>query len=424
MRNPVVQDLIDKLRKAKVEYQHTDFKPTLPYIDLIVQYFERANAARDEGKPLVAHTVMCPLEIFYAMDLVPFFVEFYALYHTFLGDMSSYLERAAQLGLPPEVCSAHRLTDAMTVERAYPKPDVFVFSSQACDNTPKSGEGMAELYDNCPPYFLDRPYTYTGRTLNYYVQEYQELICFLEEQTGRKMDYDRLKEVVRKSYRATELSMEINELRKAVPEPLPCEGIFALTAVNWMMAGTDEAVELLTLMRDELRRRVDHGIGAIPNERFRLLFPFVLPFWDMPLMDWMQQEHGAVIVMDLLNSWSEGGKWFRDPDNPIENLARKTFLHPAACQLHGPMEVLIEGMVQNAIDYKADGAVFFSHIGCRQACGCIRSMKDELHERLDLPIAIIDCDIIDKSFATQEEVREKMDGFFERLEEQKGLLVE
>jgi benzoyl-CoA reductase/2-hydroxyglutaryl-CoA dehydratase subunit BcrC/BadD/HgdB len=164
---------------------------------------------------------------------------------------------------------------------------------------------------------------------------------------------------------------------------------------------------------------VDSGIGAISNERFRLLFPFVLPFWDMPLMDWMQQEHGAVIVMDLLNSWADEGKWFQDPDKPIENLARKTFLHPAACQLHGPLDILLESMIQNALDYKADGAVFFSHIGCRQACAAIRAMKDEFQERLGLPIAIIDCDIIDKSFASREEVQEKMEGFFERLEEQK-----
>jgi len=417
MRNPVVQEAIDKLRKAKVEYQDTDFKPTLLYLDLIVRYFERANAARDEGKPLVAHTILCPTEIFYAMDLVPFLVEVYALFQNFVGDVSSYLETAAQFGLPPEVCSVHRLTDAMTIERAYPQPDVFVFSSQTCDNTPKSGKGMAELYKS-PCYFLDRPYTYTERTLNYWVQECQDLIRFLEEQTGRKMDYDRLKEVVRKSYRATELCIETNELRKAVPAPLHCEGIFAGGAVNLLWAGTDEAVELLTLMRDEVKWRVDHRIGAIPNERFRLLLPFVVPFWDMPLIEWMQQEHGAVIAMDPTNIWAEEGKWFRDPDKPLENLARKTFLQPG-CQIHGPMKDLLECLVQNAIDSKVDGAVMFAHRGCRSFGACIRSVKDEL-QKLGVPTLVIDCDLVDTSFTSHEEVREKLEGFFERLEERKG----
>jgi len=417
MQNPVMQEMIDNLRKWKVEYQDTDFKPTLAYLDLVARYFERANSARDERKPLVGHLTLCPTEIFYAMDLVPLEVAMYGLFKTFLGGVGSYLEMAAQFGLPPEICSVHRATDAMTIEGAFPRPDIFVATTQTCDNVPKTVEVMAELYKS--PYFiLDCPYTYTERTVNYRVREYQDLIRFLEEQTGRKMDYDRLKEAVRKSYRVTELCVEINQLKKAVPAPLPCEGIFAQAAVNFLLAGTDEAVEFFTLMRDEVKWRVDHRIGAIPNERFRLLLPFVIPFWDMSLMEWMQQEHGATIVMDLVSIWAEDGKWFRDPDKPLENLARKTFFNPGY-QLQGPMTDLLECVVQNAIDSKVDGAVIFAHRGCRSFGACIRSVKDEL-QKLGVLSVVIDCDIVDKSFTSREEVVEKLEGFFERLEERKG----
>ena len=281
---------------------------------------------------------------------------------------------------------------------------------------------MAELYEDSPCCFLDRPYTYTDRALDYYVQEYQELIHFMEQQTGRKMDYDRLKEIVRSSYRVTELCMEINELRKTAPSPFPCEGIFAQMAVLWLYGGTKEAEDFFEMLRDEVRQRVDQQIGVVPDERFRLLIPFTPPFWDMAIMDWMQDEHGAVIAMDLLNTWGEDGKWLLDPEKPLENLARKTFLHPACYQLHGPLEPYIESRIQNALEYKIDGAVFFSHIGCRQACACIRALKDELQERVGIPMAIVDCDIVDKSFTSREEVKEKLDGFFERMEEQKEMV--
>jgi benzoyl-CoA reductase/2-hydroxyglutaryl-CoA dehydratase subunit BcrC/BadD/HgdB len=279
---------------------------------------------------------------------------------------------------------------------------------------------MAEMYGS-PGYLLDRPYLYDERGLAYYTEEYEGLIEFLEEHTGHKMDYDRLKEAIARSYRVTELCLEINEFRKAVPEPFPTEGLFAQIAVLWLLAGTSEAVTFYEQMRDEVKERVDKGIGVIPKERFRLFFPFVLPFWDMSILDWMQEEHGAIITIDLINIWGSDPYWLKDPDKPVENLARKTFAHPACYQLHGPMEFFLESMVKSAEEYRVDGAVFFAHIGCRQACGCIRALKDELQDRLDLPVAVIDCDLVDKSFTSAEEVRGKLEEFFEMMEEKKGV---
>jgi benzoyl-CoA reductase/2-hydroxyglutaryl-CoA dehydratase subunit BcrC/BadD/HgdB len=233
------------------------------------------------------------------------------------------------------------------------------------------------------------------------------------------MDYDRLKEVLDRSYRITEIYLEINELRKAVPEPFPCEGIFAQMAVFWLLAGTPEAVTFFELLLDEIKQRVKNKVGVVPQERFRLILPFVIPFWDM--VDYIQEEHGAVIAMEMLNTWGGEGKWLLDRDKPLENLARKTFFHPACYQLHGPMEPYVQDMVQIARDYQVDGAINFAHIGCRQACGCIRALKDELQDELGMSMAVIDCDLVDKSFTSREEVCEKLDGFFEILAEQKEL---
>jgi benzoyl-CoA reductase/2-hydroxyglutaryl-CoA dehydratase subunit BcrC/BadD/HgdB len=277
---------------------------------------------------------------------------------------------------------------------------------------------MAEL-QGVPYYLMDRPYDLTKENFDYYVGEIKDLIEYLEEQFDRKLDYDRLKEGVMKSYRVTELCMEINELRKAIPEPLSCEGIFAQTAVSWMLSGTDEAVTFYENMVKELREKVKNKVGAVPDERFRLLFSFLIPFWDMSIMDWMQEKHGAVVVMDLLNVWGGDSQWIIDPDKPIENLAMKTFLHPAGCLLHGPVEPYKEAVVRCAKEYSADGAIFFSHIGCRQACACMRTIKDVLQEQVGIPMVNVDCDIVDKTFTTREEQLEALESFFERLEETK-----
>jgi len=417
--NKYLNEFIDLLYQAREQYRDNPLKSMVSYIDLVIKYHERIDRASREGEPILAHLVMTPVEIYYAMDITPIFVEWYAIFNTFFRGIQEFLDIAAGFGLPAEVCSAHRTTDAMVIANAFPKPKCFVYTSQACDNTPKSGEGMAELFE-IPFYLMDRPYNFTKENFAYYVEEIKGLIGYLEEQFQRKMDYDRLKEVVMKSYRVTELCLEINEYRKAIPEPLSCEGIFAQTAVMWMLSGTDEAVTFYENLAQELRERVEKKIGAVPNERFRLLFPFVVPFWDMSIMDWMQERHGAVIAMDLLNVWGDNGRWMIDPDKPLENLAMKTFMHPAGCLLHGPVEPFKEAMVRCAKEYSIDGAVFFSHIGCRQACATIRTLKDVLQEQAGVPLVNIDCDIVDKTFASREEQLEALERFFERLEELKG----
>ena len=71
--------------------------------------------------------------------------------------------------------------------------------------------------------------------MEHWKNEYKRLIVFLEEQTGKKMDYDRLKEVVGLSYRLTELHLEIDKLIAHVPSSMSAE----------CFAGTLLAIRLL-----------------------------------------------------------------------------------------------------------------------------------------------------------------------------------
>lgn len=57
------------------------------------------------------------------------------------------------------------------------------------------------------------------KEVEYYTKELHKLIGFMDEQTNRRMDYDRLSQVVAHSQRVTELYREIAELPKAVPAP-------------------------------------------------------------------------------------------------------------------------------------------------------------------------------------------------------------
>ncbi|NQT72808.1 MAG: 2-hydroxyacyl-CoA dehydratase [Chloroflexi bacterium] len=57
------------------------------------------------------------------------------------------------------------------------------------------------------------------------------MVAFLEEHTGRQLDIDRLREVIKESNKQYELWAEYNELRRAVP----CPDGYKVGAQFWTM---------------------------------------------------------------------------------------------------------------------------------------------------------------------------------------------
>jgi benzoyl-CoA reductase/2-hydroxyglutaryl-CoA dehydratase subunit BcrC/BadD/HgdB len=334
-----------------------------------------------------------------------------------MGLYEDYYSAAKSFGFTPEVCSAHRLLAANVILGWLPRPDAFIWSNQVCDNTAKSGDVLVEQYD-CPGFFLDRPYRYVEREVKYFTRELENLVRFLEEITHRKMDWDRLKEVVKLSEQSIQLQREISQLRKAVPAPMRSRGFLHNFAVDQYLAGTPEAVSYMECVRDEVKAKVEQGQGAIPEEKYRILTLFLPPMYLWKLVDWMEREHGAVSVMEpYCSHWGEGEL---DIDKPLEALARKSYYRTICRPMHGPAaEGIVEDTVQDATDYKAEGAVYFAHIGCRQADGCIRILKDALREEVGIPMLVVDNDICDPSYASEELFHDQLEGFFEMLDERK-----
>ncbi|OGW17358.1 MAG: hypothetical protein A3G93_04440 [Nitrospinae bacterium RIFCSPLOWO2_12_FULL_45_22] len=418
LAKPRIQQMV-KILENILAHRHKN--PTYAseelYYELMVKYYRRIMEAVEQERTIVGHTVMSPLEVFYGMGIVPMHLESTSMMMAILlGNYAEFFDAARSFGLTPETCSAHRLLAATVIQNSLPRPDFIVWTNQVCDNTSKSGDAILDLYE-IPGIFLDRPYRYTTREVEYFTKELKRLVQFLEEQTGQKMDYDRLSEAVARSQRVTELYREIAELRRNIPAPARNRCFLNSMVVEWLYAGTQEAVEYFELVRDEIKERVDKGVGGIPEERFRILTLFLPPSYEWKLMDWMEQEYGAVSVMEPYCSWWAKGDM--DPAKPLESIAEKSFYRSLVRQMHGPSEGIIEDAVQAAIDYKADGSIYFAHIGCRQACALIRSMKDALKDDVGIPMIALDCDIIDPSLSPGEEMRGKLEGFFEMLEDTK-----
>jgi len=357
------------------------------YYGMLGDYYTRLLKAKENGDFVAAHTVFFPSEIMYSMDIVPMHLETTSwMTALFLGEYADLLSAGGELGLASEICSPHRgLAGAFAID-ALPRPDAILWSNMVCDNTAKSGELLMKI-TGCPGFFLDHPFQSSEGEVNYLVEELADMISFLEEHSGRKMDWERLSQCVERMDKQIELLRQIGELRKAVPSPFHSQGFLELLTIDYLFAGHPQATEYLETLCEELAEAVSQGKGAVSHERFRLMTLFLPPMYLIGFLEKISQEYGAISVTEpFFCSWGEGKL---DPGKPLESVARKSYMLPEM-RMCGPLDDrAINQIVDNAKEYKIDGAIYYADIGCRHTCATIKLFKDVLDE-LDIPVLTLD----------------------------------
>lgn len=415
-------DRIDAILRAcrlmlRMNRARPDARPSEAlYYQMLIDYCTQLATARQDGRFVAAHTVFFPSEVLYAMGIVPMHTETTSwMTALFLGQYADLLAAGAEQGLTSEICSPHRgLAGALAIG-ALPRPDAVLWSNMVCDNTAKCGELLMKITGS-PGFFLDRPFQESEAEVGYFVDELADMVTFLEEKSGRKMDWDGLSEIVRQMDRQIELFREINRLREAVPSPFHSQGFLELVTVDYLFPGRPEATRYLETLRDELAAAVADGRGAVPRERYRLMTLFMPPMYLIGFLEKLSQEYGAVSVSEpFFCQWGEGRL---DPAKPLESVARKSYMIPES-HMFGPMGgPAIRKIVDSARRYRVDGAVYYADVGCRHTCAVIKLFKDALAE-IDVPVLTVDCDVVDPTVTSEAEMRDRLERFFELLEDRR-----
>ena len=90
---------------------------------------------------------------------------------------------------------------------------------------------------------------------------------------------------------------------------------------------------------------------------------------------------------------------------------------PERRSMYGPLDQqALDDITESAEQYKTDGAIYWAFMGCRHTCATIKVIKETLSE-LDVPMLTVDCDIVDPTVTSEEEVTGKLEQFFELLED-------
>jgi benzoyl-CoA reductase/2-hydroxyglutaryl-CoA dehydratase subunit BcrC/BadD/HgdB len=435
-----VQDLMTRTiagMKARSAYRTNRSRSRQIFYEAMIDYLEAPITARAQGKPFGWCEVQAPVELFYAFDVPPLYPEHYSLVVASQGDEIPYLEAAETHNLK-DLCSVQKVFMGALYQEQLPRPDFMLGVTHPCDAVlyalqhaafPKKHTPCvckAEGYVCGLPLFqLDGPYWNDEGSLTYYSGEIEAAIEFMEKVLGRKMDREKLEQVVANTVETFRLLGLNNQLVKTIPTPRRSRDMARQAFVFNNLSGTQAAIDYLTAFNKEMQDLVDKGEGAVPNERLRLGWLNAQAYSFLPFFDEMEREFGAVVVTDnLCSGWrggdGEGGEplFKYDQENPVWTLASKALSHyGSTCykDANSFSEVVIR-MVKN---YRLDGIVFSAHWGCKNICAVIKHIREDLMEATGVPMLVLESDCLDQRTNPIDKMMDLAREYIEMLDQRK-----
>ena len=393
-------------------------KSKILFTGAMADYFERAGKAQDEGKPLVFTSVMAFPEIFTALGAVPFAPAQYCIQLMVQGFSSQYIDRGVAFGVSKEVCSANTASVGMAADGIFPQPDLqFATAQQPCDPAVVESELLNLIY-KVPIFWFNIPYRLGEPTVDYFRDEFQGLIDFVQDQTGLAYDEDKLRECLKIADEAHVWYQKLQDLRlDAIPAPIGCREAYSAYSSRVFMEGRPETIEINKAAYEEIKAKVDAKQGVVPEERHRIVVNGAYPFWNMRLFDWMEQEFGAVVAVDFNNGISMDALVDYDTDDPIQYAARKAMGANLAVKVAcAPYPEFAEEIGRSAKRAQCDGSIYFTHFGCKMSCGSHKVFSDALMDVAGIPTAVVDIDAYDKRIVSESQIKASISNYFKMLE--------
>lgn len=387
-------------------------------------YYENAMNAKKDGKTLAWVSIFCPLEIFHAMDIVPFAVDPYAIsvsaFSYFKKEDCKFFEIGDSYGYPSDACSPHRAAVGLAASDILPEPDlIFGTTPMPCDSAVALFDVLSDM-KRVPSFFANFEYRHHPNAIKYLKKEFEELVAFLEKHTGKTLDREKVRERLRISLSANNKMIEVHRLRKKRPCPLRARDAFNSFGMRIAGEGLPDSDKFFAAQLREVQERVDMGHGVLKEERFRLAANGAYPFFAMELIDWMQEEYGAIIVADMFNCspWRPVDDDINTTD-PIELLAKKWLYFFGMEAFYGATDETLDEVMDMFVEADIDGSIYFTHFGCKQTCGLQKIYRDKLLEKTGVPTLFVDMDISDPKIVSVDTMKGKIHEYMTMLEKAK-----
>ncbi len=368
-------------------------------------------------RPLAWVTSGAPVEILVGMGVATVYPENYG---ALLGAQRASVplaQAAEERGFSPDLCSYARshvgsvLDPKNAPQGGLPKPDLLVASNNICGTVIKWYQALAQQL-NVPFFLLDAPYQHEpglqGHAEQYVAAQLEDLIAWVTEHTGRKLNQRKFNEALKLSNEAVTLWRETRELCQARPSPLNAPDLFLTMAPIVVLRGSKDAVTFYRKLKTEVEERVSRGEGAIMEERYRLLWDNIAIWHRLFRLFSLFTDAGACFVVDTYtNAWSASV----DTDDPILGLAR-TYSTVYINQSLQARADLMAGLVER---FGVDGMVFHSNRSCKPYSLGQYEVLEEIGRRAGVPGLILEADMCDTRLYADEPIKNRIQAFLDML---------
>ena len=390
--------------------------------EIMTAYYIEAKTAGETGKKVAWITSGGPVEPLIVMDVIPVYPENHGAMIGASRMGAALYEKAEAMGYASDLCS-YACSDIACAPinggpiGGLPRPDMLICCNNICGTVLKWYEIQAR-YFNVPLFILDTPFChteYTREMRKYVRRQIDEYLRFLEEHCGKKYDYDRMKEVGKLSVTGQKLWQAVLDTTMHKPAPMSAFDAFFHLALIVTLRGTQQAVDYYEMLLAEMKKRIANGIGAIPNERYRLLWDN-LPVWYRT--KWLSEKFAAqdaCLVADTYTSAWCGSLKYVDENNFLETMAE--------CYTRIYLNIGVDEMAQTVMamvdKYEVDGIVMHSNRSCKPYSLGQYDIQRIVEKQKGIPSLMLEADMTDERKFSESQIETRIDAFIEILQEKK-----
>lgn len=400
-----------------------DFEATKKMKGVMGKYFTDLTSGPDTGKKTAWCTSVGPAELLHALGFNVHFPENHGAMLGATRMATDLIPLANARGFSPDICSyltsdvGSYLKGESPLQKMKlpgpPKADVLVFNTNQCRDVKDWFQFFAREWD-VPCVGVHTPRSIgelTEPIVDDVARQIESLVEPLEKVAGKKLDRDRLKEVVDLSRRCTVLWKAVLDAAANVPSPITFFDGTIQMGPAVVLRGTQEAVDYYELLLAELNERAAGKVAAVEGEKLRIYWEG-MPVWGKlsSLAKQFLALETCVVASTYCNSWIYEDL---DPADPFRSMAR-AYSNLFICRSDDRKEEYLAEMVSR---FSADGIIYHDAKTCPNNSNCRYGMPQRLQERLGKPFVVIDGDLNDLRLYSEEQARTKIEAFVEQLAE-------
>ena len=384
--------------------------------DIQVAQWAQIRDAHKNGKKVIAFGGPVPVDLMYAFDCQPYYLDQLPLSTAPNVDMTAKFVDLCEAHTNQSMCSIDKVEmGALLADQVGVKPDAFVYSTVPCDSSRIAYPVMEKIW-NVPTFNVDLPFRRDRRGEDYLIAQTKEFITFMEELTGTKLDWEKFKESMKVANHTNELIEKCADLRKHTPCPLPG----TLLVTNACMSGQAADPAMATFLEKEVETgemMLDLGMGACMNgEKYRMLFLQNMLWTSLKSYGYLEREYGAICIMDVLGHFK--GDFYEhmdDKEDCFRIMSHKMMNLPMIHGAAGPVEYYQDRISYLMDNFNINTSVFLGHVGCKHTWASTKILSDFIQAKYGIPTLLLDVDCIDGRYKGAEEVQNAIAEYLENV---------